>query len=234
MTSIGLIWFLVILFTAYSESQVTIQFKNYYYIWCILEARFLGFSINRLRKFNYKWMCDLINWIDPNFNMKYCSGNDIIVLYAYTKYNFFNEYISDTIHIYMDRLYLSIFVSDFIKSGIWKSKVIDIDAVTRKSLKGKGAKRLKLPFFFKLGINTDKSLFLIDTLRALTYGWLSIWMVIIYSPINLRNRYLKLTYKNLIINKFMYKRLPINNFYIFRNLIVYEKYSIYSKLKFKK
>lgn len=37
---------------------------------------------------------------------------------SYKKYNFFDIYISDSIYTYFDRMYLSLFLSEFLKSKL--------------------------------------------------------------------------------------------------------------------
>lgn len=150
----------------------------------------------------------------------------------YIKYNFFNIHISDSVYIYMDRLLIATFMEDFIASGLCNKKELDLKGAINNIIKD--SPNTKLSLKFGLDKCTDKSLFLVNALKYLTHGWFTTFLLALYAPANIRERYVKLTYKNLLINKFLYKKIPLSLFYTLRYLIHQESYLLHQNLNLPK
>lgn len=150
------------------------------------------------------------------------------VLYTYVKYNFFNVYISDTIYLYLDRIILSLFVSDFRDSGVWKSNnnIIDLDSEILNNISVKKCSNLSDKF--NISYNSNESVLLINIFKFLIRGWFSIFLFTFYGSKAIGKKYLKLTFYNLILNKFLFRFMPNQIFYIVKNLIIKEKFGMYN------
>ena len=144
--------------------------------------------------------------------------------YTFTKYNFFNVYIFDSIYIYLDRFLLSVFINEFLESNLWKFNSSDIVQSILDELKLNSFSK-----YFNIYDNYSSSsivnnLNLLRLINFLIYGWVSLFLVFFYFSSNLGYRYLKLNYYNLILNKFVYKFMPTQIFFILKNLVTLEKY----------
>lgn len=150
------------------------------------------------------------------------------VLYTYVKYNFFNVYISDTIYLYLDRIILSLFVSDFRDSGVWRSNnnIIDLDSEILNNISVKKCSNLSDKF--NISYNSNESVLLINIFKFLIRGWFSIFLFTFYGSKAIGKKYLKLTFYNLILNKFLFRFMPNQIFYIVKNLIIKEKFGMYN------
>jgi hypothetical protein len=146
------------------------------------------------------------------------------ILYTCAKYNFFNVYISDTIYLYLDRIILSLFISDFRNSGIWESNIINLNIEILNNVSKSIKKYLSLSDQFNISFNSNESVLLIDLFKFLIWGWFSIFLFTFYGSKALGKKYLKLTFYNLILNKFVFRSMPNQIFFIVKNLIIKEKY----------
>lgn len=195
VTVIGVFVFFFALWDMYFGNSLFLQVKNNYYV--IVLNNIVGKTL------------------------KFSSSKNT---YTFTKYNFFNVYIFDSIYIYLDRFLLSVFINEFLESNLWKFNSSDIVQSILDELKLNSFSK-----YFNIYDNYSSSsivnnLNLLRLINFLIYGWVSLFLVFFYFSSNLGYRYLKLNYYNLILNKFVYKFMPTQIFFILKNLVTLEKY----------
>ena len=128
--------------------------------------------------------------------------------YTFTKYNFFNVYIFDSVYIYLDRFLLSVFINEFLESKLWKLNSSDLVQSILNELKLNSFNKYFNIYDNYSSSNIINNLNLLRLINFLIYGWVSLFLVFFYFSSNLGFRYLKLNYYNLILNKFVYKFMP--------------------------
>ncbi len=162
---------------------------------------------------------------------QYCADYSKWVTYYFAKYNFFRSFFTNSTYVYIDKIYLSIFIKAFEKSSIWDTGRIDLEKEIRNALKNNGSKYFRLARFVDLSSTTKKSVFLLDSIRALFHGSVHIVIASFYLPFSIRSRYTSIINRNEFFNTFVYPIVDIPLIDYMKHLTDFEKIWLYNRIK---
>jgi len=189
----GVFIFFYILFDAFFGNSLFFQVKNNYYI-MILNNNLLS------------------------SNKSSFSKNSYVML----KYNFFNNYITDSLYSSFDKVIFSFLLKDFIKYNLIIKNDLSIKEVVLYDLT-----KLGLSKYFYLDNNFVLRIELFSILNYLIFGWTSLLVVFLYTSNIIGYKLVKINFLNIIINKFIFKKMALQLFYFIRYSLLIEKTKIY-------
>lgn len=150
------------------------------------------------------------------------------LVYLYKPYNFFDSFVSDALYNTFDRFFIAAFIRKFTNSALHVPSVdvnMRLHYLIGKVCPESILKRYSLNVPYALG--RPFSYLLLEMFQFLVYDWFFISCYRLLGNKLYYKWYKRIAYKNLVINKFLYKYMPNQIFLIIRYLVLLEKYIYY-------
>lgn len=155
-------------------------FVFFYLLWDVCFINSLFIQVNN----NFYIICLNKFFISNNIGSFNISKN----IYVFYKYNFFNNFISDSLYIYLDRFYISLVIKDLINIAFF-NKII------KSYLNNKNINKN----IFYLSKFKYLNILLLNNFNFIFWGYFSIIIYLCYLSKNLWYFFIKLYYYNIIL-----------------------------------